>query len=155
MRSPIWLTKPETARRVRQRIRVVFDWAKGAGHRRGDNPVDGVTRALPRQNGRVAHHAALPSGEVPDFVEALGASGINEITKLAFELLVLTAARTSELLGARWNEIDLGDRVWTIPADRMKAWREQRVPLASRAVEIIKIAKKLSTGSEFVFPGPF
>ena len=151
--SPIWLTKPETARRVRQRVRAVFDWAKGAGHRHGDNPVDGVARALPRQNDRAAHHAALPYGEVPAFVQALRAGDTSEITALAFELLILTGARTGELLGARWEEIDLDRGIWTIPAGRMKARREHRVPLAPRAVEIIERAKSLSTGSDFVFPG--
>jgi integrase len=151
--SPIWLTKPETARRVRQRIRAVFDWAKGAGHRRGDNPVDGVARALPHQNHRAAHHAAMPYADVPAFVWALRACDIGEVTKLAFELLIITGARTNEVLGARWAEIDFDSAVWTIPADRMKAGREHRVPLAPRAVEIIKRAKELSTGGDIVFAG--
>ena len=151
--SPIWLTKPETARRVRQRIRAVFDWAKGAGHRRGDNPVDGVARALPRQSDRAEHHAALPYAEVPAFIYAMRASGINEITKLAFEVLILTATRTGELLGARWEEIDLDSGVWTVPAERMKARREHRVPLAPEAVAILKRARELSADSDFVFPG--
>jgi integrase len=151
--TPIWLAKPETARRVRQRIRAVLDWAKGSGHRHGDNPVDGVARALPRQNGRAVHHAALPYAEVPAFIGAMRASGINEITKLAFELLILTGARTGEVLGARWDEIDIDSGIWVIPADRMKAGREHRVPLAPRAVEIIARARQLSSGGEFAFPG--
>jgi len=151
--SPIWLAKPETARRVRQHVRAVFDWAKGAGHRRGDNPVDGVARALPRQNDRAEHHAALPYGQVPAFIEALRASCIGEVTKLAFELLILTGTRTSEVLDARWNEIDFHNGIWTIPASRMKARREHRAPLAPRVVSILKQAKDMSGGSDFVFPG--
>ena len=151
--SSIWLTKPETARRVRQRIRAVFDWAKGAGHRSGDNPVDGVARALPRQNDRVVHHAAMPYNQVSAFVAAMRTSRVSEVTQLAFELLILTGTRTSEVIGARWDEFDLDDKVWTIPAERMKTRREHRVPLAPRAVEIAARVKRLAAGSAFVFPG--
>ncbi len=94
----------------------------------------------------------MPYAEVPAFVRALRASGLGEVTKLAFELLILTGARTSEVLGARWDEVDLENAVWTIPAERMKARREHRVPLAPRAVEVLARAKELSCGSEFVFP---
>jgi integrase len=151
--SPIWLSKPETARRVRQRVRAVFDWAKAAGQRRGDNPVDGVARALPRHNYRGRHFAAMPYTEVPKFLRALRESGMDETTKLAFEFLILTAARTGEVLGARLNEFDLGAAIWTIPASRTKTRREHRVPLAPRAVEIITRARQLSAGSDFLFPG--
>jgi integrase len=151
--APIWLAKPETARRVRQRIRAVFDWAKGAGHRRGDNPVDGVARTLPRQNHPTVHYAALPYADVPAFVRKLHTSEAGEITRLGFELLVLTAARTGEVIGARWSEIDVVNGIWTIPAERMKARRDHRVPLAPRAVELLARAKHLSDGGEFVFRG--
>jgi integrase len=151
--SPIWLAKPETARRVKQRVRVVFDYAKAAGHRRGDNPVDGVARALPRQRDRTDHHVALPYPQVPTFIEALHENSAGEITKLALELLVLTATRTSEVLGARWSEIDFVNNVWTIPAERMKARRAHRVPLTPRALDILAQAKRLSCGSDLIFPG--
>jgi len=151
--SAIWLSKPETARRVRQRIRAVFDWAKAAGHRGGDNPVDGVTRALPRNTHQGRHFAALPYAEVPAFVRALRESGMDEATKLAFEFLILTAARTGEVLGARKDELDLDAAMWTVPAERTKTRREHRVPLAPRAVEIIRRARELSAGSDFLFPG--
>jgi integrase len=151
--APIWLSKPGTARRIHRRIRVVFDWAKGAGHRTGDNPVDGLLRILPRQNDRDAHHAAMPYADVPAFVQALRRSDLGKIAKLAFELLILTAARTGEVLGARWSEIDLAGGTWLIPATRTKTRREHRVPLAPRAVAIIKAAKQLSGDSEFLFPG--
>ncbi|WP_018260155.1 tyrosine-type recombinase/integrase [Methylobacterium sp. WSM2598] len=101
--APIWLTKPETARRVRQRIGTVLDWAKAAGHRSGDNPVDGVAKGLPKQGERDEHHAALSYAEVPTFVARLRASDQGEVARLAFEFLILTAARTSEVLALLWQ----------------------------------------------------
>ncbi|GJE48405.1 Prophage integrase IntS [Methylobacterium tardum] len=152
--APIWLTKGETASRVRQRIGTVLDWAKAAGHRSGDNPVEGVTRGLPRQGEREEHHAALPYAEVPAFVARLRAmSGQGEIGRLAFEFLILTAARTSEVLDARWGEIDEAQALWTVPAARMKAGREHRVPLSARAAEVLARAKVLGGNSALVFPG--
>lgn len=149
----IWTTKPETARRLKQRIKVVMDWAKASGYRTGDNPVEGVARVLPRHKTQQNHHAALPYAEVPAFVQAVRAADANDVTKLAFEFLILTAARTSEVLGARWDEIDLESETWTIPGLRIKAGREHRVPLSSRCVEILKQAQSLSDGGALVFPG--
>lgn len=151
--SPIWLTKQETARRVRQRIGTVLDWAKAAGHRTGNNPVEEISKALPRQSELKSHHAALPYVEVPAFIQKLHGEGEPSIAGLAFEFLVLTAARTNEVLEAKWNEIDLEQAAWTVPASRMKAGREHRVPLAPRCIELLTLAKTLSTNSEFVFPG--
>jgi integrase len=151
--SPIWVTKPETARRVKQRIGTVLDWAKAAGFRAGDNPVEGVSKGLPRQPDRKGHHAALAYDAVPDFVRRLRSGAAAEPARLAFEFLILTAARTSEVLEARWSEVNLEGATWTIPATRMKAGREHRVPLAKRCVDILRRARHLSAGSEFVFPG--
>lgn len=151
--SPIWLAKAETARRVRQRMHAVFDWAKASGHRSGDNPVDGVAKGLPKQPDRIRHHAALAYADMPSFINTLRADSIGEPVKLAFEFLILTATRTSETLNARWTEIDFKERVWTIPAERMKAGRAHRVPLAPRAVEILERAKALAGDSNLVFPG--
>ena len=152
--SPIWLTKGETASRVRQRIGTVLDWAKAAGHRSGDNPVEGVTRGLPKQGEREKHHAALPYAEVPAFVARLRAmSGQGEISRLAFEFLILTAARTGEVLGAHWSEIDLTQALWTVPAVRMKAGREHRVPLSEHAKEVLIRTKALGDGGALIFPG--
>ena len=151
--SPIWLAKPETARRVRQRIETVLDWAKAAGYRTGDNPVEGVARGLPRQAEREKHHAALPYAEVPAFVARLRSSDQGMIARLAFEFLILTAARTGEVLGARWSEIDETQALWTIPAERMKAAREHRVPLGKRAMSILREAEPLAAGSDYLFPG--
>ena len=151
--SPIWLTKQETARRVRQRIGTVLDWAKAAGFRSGSNPVEEISKALPRQSDRKGHHAALPYIEVPAFVQKLRGDDAATISDLAFEFLILTAARTGEVLEAKWDEIDLEQAAWTMPAGRMKAGREHRVPLAPRCIELLKQAKLLAAGSEFVFPG--
>ncbi len=150
--APIWLTKPETARRVRQRIGTVLDWAKAAGHRTGDNPVEGVLRGLPRQTDRDQHHAALPYPEVPAFVTRLRSGEAAEGSRLAFELLILTAARTGEVLGATWDEIDIAKALWTIPARRMKAGREHRVPLSPRCLEILARARELAGAGPYVFP---
>ena len=151
--SPIWLRKGETARRVKQRLGAVLDWAKAAGFRSGDNPVEGVLRGLPRQVDRPEHHPALPYAEVPTFLTGLRRSGMDEATRLAFEFLILTATRTNEVLCAKWVEIDLECRMWTIPAVRMKAARAHRVPLSPRCVEILKRASGLFSDSAYVFAG--
>jgi integrase len=151
--SLIWTTKPETARRLKQRIRVVFDWAKASGFRAGDNPTDGLAKVLPKQPTEKKHHPALPYQAVSKFLTTLRTSNARESVRLAFEFLILTATRTSEVLRATWDEIDLEGKTWTIPAARMKTGREHRVPLARRAVEILKQAKALSDGGPYLFPG--
>jgi len=151
--SKIWLTKPETARRVRQRIGTILDWAKAAGHRSGDNPINGIERGLPKQPKGQKHHAALPYSEINSFIVALRKSETNESTRLAFEFLILTATRTSEVINAKWPEIDLGKKAWTIPAERMKAYKIYRVPLSDRCIEILERAKEISDGGTYVFSG--
>ncbi len=151
--APIWLTKSETARRLKQRMHSVLDWAKASGYRTGDNPVDGVVKGLPKRPDRVNHHAAMPYAEVSDFIQAIRDSAFSEPAKLAFEFLILTAARTNEVLGSRWEEIDLERKVWIVPPSRMKAGREHRVPLTPRCVEILGRAKEVADESEYVFPG--
>ena len=140
--SPIWLAKPETARRVRQRIRTVLDWAKAAGYRAGENPVDGVAKGLPRQPDRSNHHAALPYGKVPKFIRQIHESDASEPARLAFEFLVLTAGRTNEVLQAMWREVDWGLALWIVPPGRMKSAREHRVPLSPRCIELLQRAKE-------------
>lgn len=151
--SPIWLTKPETARRVRQRIGTVMDWAKASGFRTGDNPVEGVARGLPKQGDSDKHHEALPFAQVPAFLKSLRATSSSDSAKLAFEFLILTASRTSEVLNAKWDEIDLEEQLWTVPAERMKAKRIHRVPLSKRVLEILATARSLFDGeSPYLFP---
>jgi integrase len=151
--APIWLVKPETARRLKQRLSAVFDWAKAAGYLQGENPVAGVSKGLPKQPDRKAHHRAMAPDDVPGFVQRLCADGHDRSTAMAFEFLILTAARTSEVLEAQWLEIDLENAVWTIPGARMKAGKEHRVPLSVRCVELLRDAKKRLPVSGFIFPG--
>jgi integrase len=150
--TPIWLAKPETARRVRGRIETIFRWARAQGVFPGDNPAAEIAAVLPKQQAAVKHHAALPFDDVSGFVRTLRESDAGVAAKLAFEFTILTAARTSEVLGAQWSEIDFTGKTWTVPAERMKAKREHRVPLASGALVLLKHAKKLADG-DFVFPG--
>lgn len=151
--TPIWSKRPETARRVRQRIGIVLDWSKAAGFRTGDNPVDGLTNALPKQKNNGNHFAAMPYTEVPTFIRKLRTFSSALPVKLAFEFLILTATRTSEVLNALNDEIDLDQALWTIPAIRMKANRPHRVPLAPRSIEIIAQIRQLFPNSKIVFPG--
>jgi integrase len=150
----IWTTKAETASRVRGRIEKVLDAAKAKGFREGENPArwrGHLDHLLPRPSKLSrGHHAAMPYEEVAAFIATL--RGREATSALALELCILTAARSGEILGMRWSEIDLDKEIWTVPAARMKAGREHRVPLASRAVTILRQLGKVSTG-EFVFPG--
>ena len=149
--TPIWHVKPETARAVRQRIRSVIEWAI-ALDMRPDNPCDRVLPALGSQNNIVTHRLALPHKDVAAAIETVRASGAAPVVKLAFEFLVLTAMRSAEARLATWDEIDIPGRVWTIPAVRMKAKREHRVPLCGRANEVLDAARMLGHGSPLVFP---
>ena len=148
----IWNDKPETTRRVRQRIGTVMKWAV-AQNFRNDNPAgEAIAAALPKSNGGTRHFAALPHGEVGAAIEKIRQSGAHLGTKLAFEFLVLTAARSGEIRGAKWDEIGFERKVWIIPSDRMKTGREHRIPLSKRALEVLIEAQELSGGSDLVFP---
>jgi integrase len=151
--SPRWLERPETSRRVLQRITTVFLWCKAKGFCAGGIPTDGVTKALPKTRTSKSHHAALAYAQVPGFIQTLRESDSRESVRLAFEFAILTAARTSEVLGATWREIDLNAKTWTVPGTRMKAGVEHRVPLSDRSVEILKRAAEQSDGGPYVFPG--
>ena len=150
--QPIWLEKPETARRVRQRIGTVMKWAVANGWRQ-DNPADAIAQALPKQDKTQAHRKALPYDKVPEFLDALKASDAGDASKLALELVILTASRSGEVRLAEWSEIDLDQAIWTRPAHRMKAKKEHRVPLSPRALEVLIQARKLGSGDGLVFPG--
>lgn len=151
--EPIWSDKPETANRVRGRIEAILDAARVRGYRSGDNPArwrGHLAQILPaRTQLSRGHHRALPYAELPSFMESLRNS--SAMAALALEFTILTAARSGEVLGAKWQEIDFDRAVWTVPAVRMKAGREHRVPLSDRAVQILKHVQKM--GSEWVFPG--
>ncbi|MCZ8154451.1 MAG: tyrosine-type recombinase/integrase [Rhodobacteraceae bacterium] len=150
--TPIWLTKSETARRVRQRIGTVLKWAIAKGWRQ-DNPAENIDQALPKQPTQKAHRKSLPYSEVSKCIETVYASGAGLSTKLALEFLILTASRSTEVREATWGEIDETAQVWVIPADRMKMTRPHRVPLSKRAVEILEEAKSLRCKGDYLFPG--
>ena len=154
--EPIWISKAETASRVRQRIETVWDWARARKYVEGENParlrghIDKILAKTAKVK-RVKHHAAVPYKQIATFITQLrdrkGSSA------LAMEFMILTAARTGEVRGARWQEIDFTTKVWTIPADRMKAGKEHRVPICKRALEILNSIKSNRNPDEFVFPG--
>ena len=143
--QPIWLSKAETASRVRGRIEKILDAAKAKGHRSGENPArwrGRLDNLLPARHKLTrGHHKALPWADMPNFVSALRKR--DDIAALALEFTILTAARSGEVRGAKWGELDLEQAIWTVPAARMKAGREHRVPLVPRAVEIIQTVAKL------------
>ena len=149
---PIWTTKSETARRVRQRIGAVMKWAIAQGFRQ-DNPAgEEIGAALPKTNGVRQHLRALPHSEVAAAIATIRGTDAYRATVLAFELLVLTAARSSEVRLARWHEMDMEAATWTIPAERMKMKREHRVPLSSRALAVLREAHQLRDRTGLVFP---
>ena len=153
--EPIWKSKPETGSRVRGRIEAILSWAKVRGYRDAENPAQWrghLDHLLPAKTKvrRVKHHTALPYREIGVLMVKLREE--TAITARALEFLILTAARTSEALGVEWDEIDRDQRMWVVPAARMKAGKDHRVPLSSRALAIIKEMGEIRQ-SEFVFPG--
>ena len=154
--EPIWISKAETASRVRQRIETVWDWARARKYVEGENParlrghLDKILAKTAKVK-RVKHHAAVPYKQIATFIIKL--RGRKGSSALAMEFMILTAVRTGEVRGARWQEIDLTAKVWTIPADRMKAGKKHRVPLCDRALQILSSLKSNRNPDEFVFPG--
>ena len=150
--EPIWQEKPETASRIRGRIEALLDAAKARGYREGENPArwrGHIAQILPARSKLTrGHHKAMPYAELPLFMSQLRAR--EAMAALALEFVILTATRTSELLGAKWGEVDLEKAIWTIPALRMKAGKEHRVPLSPRAIEILQTVNLKS--SEWLFP---
>ncbi len=148
--TPIWHAKAQTAQRVRQRVRAVLEWAVAMEYR-ADNPCDRVGPILGSQQDTVEHMRALPHRDVGPALAAVRASSSAPVARLALEFLVLTAARSGEVRGAAWAEMDTEAHVWTLPATRMKMKREHRVPLCRRAIEILDEARALG-GDPLVFP---
>jgi len=153
--EPIWTTKPETAGRVRGRIESVLDWATARGYRQGENPArwrGHLENLLPKKSKvrRVEHHAALPYAEIGTFIAELQQQ--EGVAARALEFAILTAARTGEVIGAKWDEIDFGERLWTVPTERMKAGKEHRVPLSDAALAVLEEMQKIRS-ADFVFPG--
>lgn len=154
--EPIWASKTETATRVRGRIENILDWARVRGYRKDENParwrghLDKLLSA-PRKTTKVVHHAAVPISEVSAFSTALQQRA--GMAARALEFALLTAARTSEVTGATWGEVELDAGLWVIPAARMKARKEHRVPLSESAIRILRALPRVE-GSEFIFPAP-
>jgi len=150
--AKIWLAKPETARRVRQRIGTVLDWAYAKGYRASEAPMRSLSKGLPRQPKKDGHFAAMSFAEVPSFLQTLRAR--ESMGRLALEALILTAARSGEIRMARWSELDLEAGLWSIPAERMKMGRPHIVPLSPQAVDVFKRAAKLRIpATDLVFYG--
>lgn len=154
--EPIWREKTETASRVRGRMESVLNWATAREFRKGDNParwrghLDKLLPAPPKVK-KVRNQPALPYAELPGFMGSLREK--EGVSAQALEFTILCAVRTGETIGARWSEIDMQAGIWTIPAERMKAGREHRVPLTDRALEILKALPREGRGDGFVFPG--
>jgi integrase len=153
--EPLWKTKTETASRVRGRIEAVLDWAAVRGYRKGDNPArwrGHLDKLLPKRSKvrRVEHHPTLPYAEIGAFMQSLRQQ--EGTAARALEFLILTASRTSEVVGARWDELHLKQKLWAVPASRIKGGKEHRVPLPSRAIEVVEKLNE-HKHSEWVFPG--
>jgi integrase len=155
--EPLWATTTETASRVRGRIERVLDWAKVRGYRTGENPArwrGHLDQLLPRRSKvrRVQHHPALPYSDMTAFMGKLRQRP--GMAALALEFLILTATRTGEVRGAKWSELDIPKKLWTIPAERMKAGVEHRVPLSIEAMDVLQRAiERRHRGSDYVFQG--
>jgi integrase len=152
--DPIWNEKRETAKRLRGRIERVLEWATARGYRQGENPARWkglIDRLMPSQSktAKVKHHPSLPYADLPDFIKTL--RGQNGVAAAALEFAILTAARTGEVIGATWSEVNLEKRVWTIPEGRMKAGRAHRVPLSQPVISLLRRMEHLRSG-DAVFP---
>jgi integrase len=147
--APIWGGKPVLARMVRQRMQTVFSWARTAGHRDADNPVDDIEQGLPKHRHRVQHYPALPFADLPDLMRRLAA--VEGVAEFALRFLILTAARSDEARSVTWGEVDLESAVWTVPGERMKGDLLHRVPLSAPALTVLQTVRGLD--DDRVFPG--
>ncbi|MFZ1725476.1 MAG: integrase arm-type DNA-binding domain-containing protein [Albidovulum sp.] len=146
--QPIWTEKHDTARRVKQRMATVFDWAKGSGHLKGENPITGIKRALPTVKRQVDHMAALPWKQVPAFMADLRER--DAVSARCLEFLILTAGRSNEGRGARWSEIH--DTLWKVPGERMKRGGTHEVPLGEATLDVLERVRGLD--ADLLFPSP-
>ena len=150
--APIWLSKPETARRVRQRIGAVLDWSYVNGYRKSEAPMRSLSKGLPRQPRKDGHFAAMPYADIPAFIARLRERV--SVGRLALEALILTAARSGEIRGATWSEVDLEAGTWSVSAERMKMGRVHHVPLAPGTIEAFRRAEPLRAPcTDLVYPG--
>ncbi|MDB3914742.1 integrase arm-type DNA-binding domain-containing protein [Alphaproteobacteria bacterium] len=149
--SPIWNNKSDTARKLKQRIRLVFKWARAKGYFQGDDPVELAEQALPKKKRSDNHHKSLPYNEIPDLIVKIKKSKISLPTQLAIQFTIQSACRTSEVLKASWNEIDMNSLTWTIPANRMKTDKVHEVPISSGMLDILNEAKEKINSDDLIF----
>ena len=152
--TPIWSSRPETARRVRQRMRTIFRWAMANELIEANPAGEAIDGALPSMPKVKAHLRALPYQEVGSALKTVDVSQTSPASKHCLKFLVLTAARSGEARGATWDEINLDGATWTIPGSRMKAGTEHRVPLSDQALDVLMLARELEDGSGLCFPSP-
>ena len=150
--TPIWNTKGDTAKKIKQRLRMIIKWARAQGYFQGDDPVELAEQALPKQLKSDDHHKSLEFEKLPEMISNLKKSKISLPTKLALEFTILSACRTNEVLNAKWEEIDLTKLVWSIPSERMKGGKVHQVPLTDRMTVILNDCKKLKTNNDLLFP---
>ena len=151
--EPLWNNKPVTAKRINQRLATVFDYSIAKNWRETNPAGRSVSKALPKPSRTVNHHAAAPYSDVPEILRKVRESDESELIKLGFEYGILTAARTGEIRQASWDEINWECQTWEIPASHTKMRRPHRIPLSTRAMEILERAKELTGGDGLVFPG--
>ena len=149
--SPIWNTRTDTARKLKQRIRLIIKWARAKGFFQGDDPVELAEQALPRKKRSNNHHKSLSYKDVPDLIVKIKESKISLPTQLAIQFTILSACRTSEVLRASWDEIDMQNLIWTIPAKRMKTGKIHEVPISSGMKDILKDAKDKIGSPDYIF----
>ena len=152
--TPIWTEKPEMARKLRQRMRAVFAWCQAHGFVEHNPAGEAIGGALPAMPAVKANYRALPYREVPGALRIVDGSRASLAVKLALRFVILTAARSGEVRLATWDEIDVDNAVWKVPAERMKAAREHRVPLSATALEVLKDAEAIRDSSNLLFPSP-
>ena len=152
--EPIWTSKPDTAKKIRQRLNMVINWARGKRLYTGDDPIKMAELSLPRTKQSKNHFKSLNYDEMPSLFEEIDASSATTQAKLALQFTILTCCRTTEVLHSTWNEIDLVKAIWVIPAERMKAGETHSVPLSSAALKVLKKAHALRSASELIFPSP-
>ncbi len=152
--TPIWTQKPAIARKLRQRLGSVFQWAQAHGYIESNPAGESISGALPRMPAVKSNFRALPYPEIPSALESIETSGASIAAKLALRLVILTACRSGEVRLARWSEVDVVDRVWRIPPERMKTEKEHRVPLSAPALAVLETARVLDDGSGLIFPSP-
>ena len=151
---PLWTSRPEAGRRVRRNIRATLAWAQAHGYVEHNAAGESVAGALPAQPSVRQHFRALPFGEVAEALRIVEASSASPSVRLCFRFTMLTAARSGEARGAMWSEIDLENREWRIPADRMKGGVEHRQPLSEAALAVLEQARSLDDGNGLIFPSP-